>query len=221
MSQVKPSLVALAAGLLALTQVAYATDSVADRSFRLPIHVPVPRGNPQCYSSAPSHSFSTPTPSPTVSTPTPTYSRPTATPTKTGIPSGPDPNEDCYRPSPFDEPIDIDQLCKCDYYDPEMSDPGGVQCWVTCDPYKPDQFKVVPDNDKLSSCINACLGSFEKAKRAVEAGIDISKRQDEYWFCHAVNFVEGELCEFIGDIGGYTYTPWAASCWQVPGLPTG
>ncbi|KAI3335441.1 hypothetical protein F4824DRAFT_501069 [Ustulina deusta] len=71
-----------------------------------------------------------------------------------------------------------------------MSDPGGVRCWVTCDPYKPKQIKVVPDNDKLSSCINACTGSFEKAKRAAETGLDVSKRQDEYWVCHAVNFIE-------------------------------
>ncbi|KAI0904483.1 hypothetical protein F4823DRAFT_567659 [Ustulina deusta] len=62
-----------------------------------------------------------------------------------------------------------------------MSDPGGVRCWVTCDPYKPKQIKVVPDNDKLSSCINACTVSFEKAKRAAETGLDVSKRQDEYW----------------------------------------
>ncbi len=114
-----------------------------------------------------------------------------------------------------------EQLCKCSYYDLEMSDPGGVRCWVTCDPYKPKQIKVVPDNDKLSSCINACTGSFEKAKRAAETGLDVSKRQDEYWVCHAVNFIEGELCEFVGELGGYTYTPWGASCWLYPGLGTG
>ncbi|KAI0531881.1 hypothetical protein GGR58DRAFT_492043 [Xylaria digitata] len=200
--QVKPGLVAVATGLLALTQVTYATNPVVNRSLRSPAHVSLPHRGSSCYSSAPSSPRPTPTQSP-------------------GIPSGPDPDEDCYRPSPFDENIDYDQLCKCSYYDPEMSAPGGVQCWVTCNAYKPEQTKIVPNNDKLTSCISACMGSFEKAKRAVEAGVDVSKRQDEYWFCHAVNFIEGELCEFVGGLGGYTYTPWGASCWQVPGLGTG
>lgn len=208
--QVKPALI-LAAGLLALVQVTHA-DAVANRVLRSP------GNNPRCYSSAPISYSSTPTSSAST---TPTITRPTPTPTKTGIPSGPDPNEHCYRPKSPLEDVNYDELCKCDYYDPESFEAGNVSCWVTCDPYKPEQFKVVPENDKLSSCIRACLGSFEKAKRAVEAGIDVSKRQDEYWFCHAVNFVEGELCEFVGAIGEYRYTPWSTSCYEVPGIPGG
>ncbi|TGJ87939.1 hypothetical protein E0Z10_g874 [Xylaria hypoxylon] len=109
------------------------------------------------------------------------------------IPSGPDLDEGCYKPTPF-ENVDYDRFCMCSYYDPETFDAGGVRSWVTCDPYNHEQTKTVHNNDKLSSCINACSKSFEKAKRAAEAGVDLSKRQDEYWFCHAVNFIEGELC---------------------------
>lgn len=29
---------------------------------------------------------------------------------------------------------------------------------------------------------------------------------DEYWFCHGVNFVEGELCEFIGEVAVRDWT---------------
>lgn len=218
MSQVK-SILALALGLLALTQVTHANPAI-DRVLR---SFPQPSGQPQ-YSSPPISSLPGTSTSilPTSVSSTPTTGRPTATPTHTGIPSGPDPNEQCYRPrSPLD-PVDYDRLCKCDYYDPESYDAGFVRCWVTCNPYKPGQYKSMPEyKDKLSSCITGCQGSYEKAKRAVEAGIDVSKRQDEYWFCHAVNFFEGELCEFIGPIGGYDYTPWATSCWVDTSFGTG
>ncbi|KAI1419313.1 hypothetical protein F5Y12DRAFT_720868 [Xylaria sp. FL1777] len=63
-----------------------------------------------------------------------------------------------------------------------MSDPGGVRCWVTCNPCQSEQTKIVPENDKLSPCIAACTGSFEKAKCAAETGLDVSKRQDDSGF---------------------------------------
>ncbi|KAI1361892.1 hypothetical protein F5Y08DRAFT_355728 [Xylaria arbuscula] len=217
LSQVKSSLV-LALGLLAVAPIAQANPAI-DRSLRS-----FPRrGRSQCSSSPPVSSLPGTSTSalPTSTSSTPTTGRPSATPTKTGIPSGPDPGEQCYRPTPSDF-VDYDQLCKCDYYDPESAEAGSVRCWVTCNPYKPDQYKSMPEyKDSLSACIIACQGSHDKAKRAAEAGIDISKRQDEYWFCHAVNFAEGQLCEHIGAVGGIEYTPWAASCWQDPYLGTG
>ncbi|KAI8632864.1 hypothetical protein F5Y19DRAFT_419248 [Xylariaceae sp. FL1651] len=202
MLQLKQGLVWVA-GLLVLSQITRAdlANRQSNRMLRSAINFPVPRGSSNTTTSSTSASHH---------------------PHPTGIPSGPDPGEDCYRPSPLEQNPDLDRLCQCSYYDPEMADVGGVQCWVTCNAYKPEQTKIVPQNDKFTSCINACAGSFEKAKRAVDAGIDLSKRQDdEYWFCHGINFIEGELCEFFGDIGGETYTPYGASCWLYPGIGTG
>ena len=215
--KVKSSLV-LALSLWALTQVTHANPAVdrAFRSFSHPYH-------PHSSCSTPVSSFPGTSTSalPTSVTATPTTGRPSVTPTHTGIPSGPDPDEQCYRPSSL-EPVDYDRLCKCDYYDPESDIAGNVRCWITCNPYHPDQYKSMPEyKDSLSACIMGCQWSHDKAKRAVEAGIDMSKRQDEYLFCTAVNFFEGELCEFIGPVGDLDYTPWAASCWRDPNITTG
>ncbi|KAJ8122881.1 hypothetical protein O1611_g9730 [Lasiodiplodia mahajangana] len=65
-----------------------------------------------------------------------------------------------------------------------------------------------------------CGGSFEKAKRAQEAGLEV-RQEDDYWFCHAVNFIEGELCEFIGEVDDFTYKAGGSDCWIYPGFNPG
>ncbi|KAI3321643.1 hypothetical protein HD806DRAFT_524095 [Xylariaceae sp. AK1471] len=193
MLQIKKS-IAWAIGLLALTQV---TNAEHVRSLQPAVQVSVPPRSP--------HRRSSPSPSPT----------------RHSIPSWP--SLPCYRPDWRDKNIIIDDLCKCDYYTPDMVFAAEVECWVHCIPYRPEQVLSVPEHKgSLSGCINACQGSFEKAKRDAWEGVDaVKRRQDDYWFCHAINFIEGELCEFIGEIGGGEYDPWGRNCWQVPGLGSG
>jgi hypothetical protein len=104
-----------------------------------------------------------------------------------------------------------------------MTFAAGVSCWINCTPLRPEQVLSVPEHkDSLNDCINACQWSFEKAKRDAWEGLDVPRRRrDDYWFCHAINFIEDELCEFIGEPGGIEYDPWGKSCWEVPGLPHG
>ncbi|KAI0142247.1 hypothetical protein GGR57DRAFT_486239 [Xylariaceae sp. FL1272] len=188
--------------LIALTQVASAEpEQHYGRDIRPAINLPLRRGASKCHSSAaPSH---------------------TPTPTGHPIPSGPDPDEDCYMPTYEDDQagnVDIDRLCQCSYYDPSSPEIGGVQCWVTCTAYRPEQVLETQYTDSLSSCINACYGSFEK--RSLDIGSGLTARQDG-WFCHGVNFKLNETCQWFGDIGGYEYTPYETSCWTVPGIGGG
>jgi hypothetical protein len=182
----------LATGLLfALGQVAQAEPT---RAIRAPLNAPVPRGGKSKCSAGPSYPAS-PSPSPS--------------PTGHPIPSGP--GSPCYRPEWNDPNIIIDDLCKCDYYTPEMEYVANVECWTECKPYVDSERKSVPQfKDSLSACINGCYGTFEKK----------AKRQDD-WFCHAINFVEGELCEFLGVVGAIDYDPWGKNCFRIPELGTG
>ncbi|KAI1825644.1 hypothetical protein F4861DRAFT_501089 [Xylaria intraflava] len=102
-----------------------------------------------------------------------------------------------------------DTFCKCESYANETAwgNPylGLESCDTKCAPA--DAAQTAAHNDQagsMTTCMNACSGSFEKSKR----------RGDGYWFCHGVNFVEGELCEFIGALGAKTLVPGSGNhCW--------
>ncbi|KAH9905393.1 hypothetical protein F4778DRAFT_729858 [Xylariomycetidae sp. FL2044] len=126
----------------------------------------------------------------------------------------------CENPSPVETTgyPDYDAYCQCPPYDadtPAYGNPylGLVKCETRCSPANPTQTLVRPENDSLASCMNACTGSFEKMKRDREAGL-VSRQGDDYWFCHAVNFVPGELCEFIGELGEKAFEAGGPDCWQ-------
>ncbi|KAI8629663.1 hypothetical protein F5Y19DRAFT_73182 [Xylariaceae sp. FL1651] len=109
---------------------------------------------------------------------------------------------------------DYDLFCKCPPYSADSTAWGNqylglVRCDTKCAPANPTQRAAHPENDKLSSCMNACTGSFEKSKRQVDG---------DYWFCHGVNFIEGELCEFIGTLGETTFEAGGSDCWYLNGL---
>ncbi|KAI0099226.1 hypothetical protein GGR51DRAFT_398377 [Nemania sp. FL0031] len=110
---------------------------------------------------------------------------------------------------------DYDLFCHCSPYTKQTSwgNPylGLVTCDTKCTPKNPTQREAHNDKaDSLSTCMNACTGSFEKAKR---------QSDDDYWFCHGVNFVEGQLCEFIGSLGEKTLASGSGNnCFYIDGL---
>ncbi|KAI0975362.1 hypothetical protein F4678DRAFT_324075 [Xylaria arbuscula] len=111
-----------------------------------------------------------------------------------------------------------DLFCQCDatttkefaWGNPYL---GLVRCDTSCTPANPVQTEAHNDQaDLLSTCMNACTGSFEKAKRQTPG-------DDDYWFCHGVNFKKGELCEFIGSVGEMTFEAGSGTdCFYVDGL---
>lgn len=111
---------------------------------------------------------------------------------------------------------DYNTFCQCSPYAESTSwgNPylGLVSCDTTCAPKVASQREAHNDKaDSLATCMNACSGSFEKK----------AKRQgnDDYWFCHGVNFVQGELCEFIGSLGEKTFASGSNNhCLYVDGL---
>lgn len=129
----------------------------------------------------------------------------------TGTAAAPAPTETCYNP-PLSVPasqVNVDELCQCasypqwdenpnPYYNAGIYGEGKVYCETTCVPKYANQTKTVDATGSLSQCISACDGSFEKRK-----GKRISS--DEYWFCHGVNFIQGELCQFIGEVAYPAY----------------
>lgn len=147
-------------------------------------------------------------------------------------PPGPVATATCYDPSyatPWPQ-VNTDELCKCNHYDGETGAGqtgaytalygGLVLCWQKANPYIQGQAKIVPQNTSFSACISACTGSLDRARRAEEAGLVTREAPGDYWFCHAVNFIQDELCEFVGVIGGYDYTP-HENAWVFPGLGSG
>jgi len=97
-----------------------------------------------------------------------------------------------------------------------------VRCDTECTPANPTQREAHNDPANVASldaCSKACTGSFEKAKaKAKRQGPD-----DDYWFCHGVNFKEGELCEFFGSLGSksiedQTFKAGGSDCFFIPGL---
>ncbi|KAI2602553.1 hypothetical protein GGR54DRAFT_495070 [Hypoxylon sp. NC1633] len=116
---------------------------------------------------------------------------------------------------------DYDAFCKCPPYtadSPAFGNPylGLVRCGTQCRPADATQTLVRPENDSLKSCMGACTGSFEKAKRG-EAELS-AKRDNGSWFCHGVNFIQGELCEFIGSVGTRNFVGGGSDCWYLNGL---
>ncbi|KAJ8121738.1 hypothetical protein ONZ43_g1887 [Nemania bipapillata] len=109
---------------------------------------------------------------------------------------------------------DYDLFCHCSPYTKMTSwgNPylGLVTCDTKCTPKNPTQRAEHNDQaGSLSTCMKACSGSFEKSKR----------QDDDYWFCHGVNFIEGKLCEFFGSLGEKTLEPGSGSnCLYVDGL---
>ncbi|KAI1126204.1 hypothetical protein F5Y10DRAFT_216010 [Nemania abortiva] len=147
----------------------------------------------------------------------------------------PTPTTTCEIPDPTSNPVDWNtDVCKCgpykggNPYGPytinnnwyEYIFGGYARCDVRCNQRYSKQTKVVPNNASFQDCIYACTGSFEKAKRAQEAGLKV-RQQDDYWFCHAVNFKQGELCEFVGEIEDFTYKAGGSDCWIYPGFNPG
>lgn len=122
--------------------------------------------------------------------------------------------------------VDVDRLCQCDSY---MWDDGSAVanagwyggkaiCGTTCVPQIANQTRLV--NEKSGSfyeCMMACAGSFEKTK------MKDRRQADGYWFCHGVNFKQGELCEFIGAIeyDSFTGDPSQGQCWDNGLTPSG
>ncbi|KAH8156133.1 hypothetical protein CIB48_g12115 [Xylaria polymorpha] len=153
----------------------------------------------------------------------------TAPPTPTPTPTS------CEVPDPTSNPVDWEaEVCKCGPYKGghaygpytinnnwyEYIFGGYARCDVRCNQRYPSQTKVVPNNASFQECIYACSGSFEKAKRAQDAGLEV-RQDDDYWFCHAVNFIQGELCEFVGEIEDFTYTAGGSDCWIYPSFNPG
>lgn len=132
-------------------------------------------------------------------------------PTGTAAPA-PTPTPTCYNP-PLSVPasqVHVDELCQCasypqwdenpnPYYNAGEYGNGKVYCETTCVPKYANQTRTVDATGSLSACIGACDGSFEKRRK------DKRISSDEYWFCHGVNFIEGELCQFIGEVAYPAY----------------
>lgn len=143
--------------------------------------------------------------------------------TRTSYPQ--QPTETCYKPgslTPWYD-VDVNELCKCEHY--EWDDGSAVSnagwyggraiCGARCVPQIANQTRLVNEaSGSFQECIWACGGSFEKAKR----------QADGYWFCHGVNFKQGELCEFIGAIQYPDFTGDVKStgqCWDNGLTPSG
>ncbi|KAI1477259.1 hypothetical protein K445DRAFT_321557 [Daldinia sp. EC12] len=112
----------------------------------------------------------------------------------------------CENPNQTTGYPDYNSFCQCPPYtpdSPEFGNPylGLVKCDTKCHPAVASQTKISPANDSLDSCMKACTGSFEKAKR-----------QEGDWFCHGVNFIQGELCEFIGQLGTTEFVEGGSDC---------
>ncbi|KAJ2995794.1 hypothetical protein NUW58_g1171 [Xylaria curta] len=132
------------------------------------------------------------------------------------------PSKTCSTPPPqtCEEPPNqttgypnYDLFCKCPakeefgWGNPYL---GLVRCDTKCAPANEQQREEHNDKaESLSTCMNACTGSFEKTKR----------QNDDYWFCHGVNFIQGELCEYIGSLGERTFEAGSGShCYYLDGL---
>lgn len=140
--------------------------------------------------------------------------------------SHPHPTPTCYTPtsSPWYDD-DTDERCQCDHYmwddgsataNPDWGR-GRVICGARCVPQVANQTRLVNEaSGSFTECRLACGGSFEKTRVK-------EKRQDDYWFCHGVNFKKGELCEFIGAIQypSFTGEQSTGQCWDNGLTPGG
>ncbi|KAI0880734.1 uncharacterized protein GGS22DRAFT_174077 [Annulohypoxylon maeteangense] len=129
----------------------------------------------------------------------------------------------CENPNQTTGYPDYNAFCQCPPYtadSPAYGNPylGLVRCDTKCAPANPTQVATHPENGSLQDCMNACTGSFEKAKRAEEGGLEARQGDPDYWFCHGVNFIQGELCEFIGQLGTREFVEGGSDCFYVDGL---
>ncbi|KAI1654581.1 hypothetical protein F4813DRAFT_370437 [Daldinia decipiens] len=118
----------------------------------------------------------------------------------------------CDAPTQTTGYPDLNSLCHSPPYIPDPQ--SQVRCNTKCIPAVASQTLIRPENDSMKSCYYACTGSFEKAKRG-----ELSERQDsDYWFCHGINFIQGELCEFIGSLGSTESTEGGPDCLYMNSL---
>ncbi|KAI1206645.1 uncharacterized protein F4807DRAFT_438787 [Annulohypoxylon truncatum] len=130
------------------------------------------------------------------------------------------PKTACENPTQTSGYPDYNSFCQCPPYtadSPAYGNPyiGLVRCDTKCTPANATQTATHPENDSLESCMNACTGSFEKAKREES---ELERRQSPDWFCHGVNFIKGELCEFIGSLGSREFVEGGPDCFYIDGL---
>lgn len=143
--------------------------------------------------------------------------------------SYPQPTPTCYQPgqlTPWYD-VDADRLCQCDHYEWDdgtaLSNAGWYGgtaiCGATCIPRIANQTRLVNEAaGSFSQCMMACAGSFDKAR------VKNKRQASEYWFCHGVNFKQGEYCEFIGAIEypHFTGNPKTeGQCWDNGLTPRG
>ncbi|KAI5860573.1 hypothetical protein GGS23DRAFT_229363 [Durotheca rogersii] len=125
----------------------------------------------------------------------------------------------CENPNQTTGYPDYNQFCQCPPYaadSPAFGNPylGLVRCDTKCRPANPAQTQVRPENDSLQACMGACTGSYEKARKRGE--LAARQNDDDYWYCHGVNFVQGQLCEFIGALGDREFVAGSGSdCWYL------
>ncbi|KAI1393137.1 uncharacterized protein F4822DRAFT_1297 [Hypoxylon trugodes] len=122
----------------------------------------------------------------------------------------------CDNPNQTTGYPDYSSFCQCPPYtadSPAFGNPylGLVKCDTTCTPANATQTLDHPETGSLSDCINACTGSYEKAKRD---GLE-SRQDDGYWYCHGVNFIQGQLCQFIGELGTREFNEQGPDCWYL------
>ncbi|KAI1105699.1 hypothetical protein F4804DRAFT_303729 [Jackrogersella minutella] len=111
---------------------------------------------------------------------------------------------------------DYNSYCQCPPY--TVDSPwygnefiGSVRCDYKCSPRDATQVSPRPETDSLESCMKACTGSYEKAKRGE------LEKNDDYWYCHGVNFKKGQLCEFIGSMGSLQFEEGGSDCLYIFG----
>ncbi|KAI2612726.1 uncharacterized protein GGS25DRAFT_518411 [Hypoxylon fragiforme] len=120
----------------------------------------------------------------------------------------------CENPNQTTGYPDYNAFCQCPPYaadSPAFGNPhlGLVRCETKCMPADSAHRVSRPETGSLDECMKACSGSFEK--RGLE-----ERQQD--WFCHGVNFMQGQLCEFIGSIGATEFVEGGSDCWYMDGL---
>ncbi|CAN8096471.1 unnamed protein product [Discula destructiva] len=162
--------------------------------------------------------------------PTGTYPTP---PLSTGSTSPPPPpTETCFNPPKTQVVLldGADALCQCSnstyyasqYYRLTYAYTGKARCEATLKPVYANQTQSVPGGvESFSLCMERCVGSFDKRKRDAAAGVAgqegaaVEARQyTPYWFCHGVNYIPGELCEFVGPVGSYEFPTPGVQSWD-------
>lgn len=134
------------------------------------------------------------------------------------------PVETCFNPpiSQVVTGVDADELCQCPpstyyrgkYYTLDYGYNGQARCEATLVPIYSNQTRVVGNNNSFIACMTACVGSFDKKKRGLGGDIIEARQYSPYWFCHGVNFIQDELCEFIGAVSHYDFPTPGVRSWD-------